>query len=296
MLNGTPILPANEVHANDQVQNSLDGITSDLGAVGRVLVCVRGDAQSEELARYTRNLADRLGASWMATPLPGKRSSRCKTPELERINAVLRLVEALGGKAVRIPLSGRVADNLISFANKNNVAHIVLAKSEHERWYEYSVVRDLMHRAGRIRLHLINEHSPLIGHVKPIVTPAGESWIATLAPYLWAGIAVAAAVMLAKGIGTLVGTSRIAHVEVVLLTSNCRCRRQVRAGRVAFGHRTGVFLLRFFLLATALQPGYRRSVRRDGFFAVLNRWRHRVKLGGEVARSNSRQHRSSARH
>jgi len=128
-------------------------------------------------------------------------------------------VEALGGKAVRIPLSGRVADNLISFANKNNVAHIVLAKSEHERWYEYSVVRDLMHRAGRIRLHLINEHSPLIGHVKPIVTPAGESWIATLAPYLWAGIAVAAAVMLAKGIGTLVGTSRIAHVEVVLLTS-----------------------------------------------------------------------------
>jgi len=170
MLNGTPIRPANEVHANDQVQNSLDGITSELGTV-RVLLCVRGDAQSEELARYTRNLADRLGASWMATPLPGKRSSRCKTQELERINAVLRLVEALGGQTVRIPLSGRFADNLISFAYKNNVAHIVLAKSERERWYEYSVVRDLMHRAGRIRLYIISKDSPLIGYGKPIVTP-----------------------------------------------------------------------------------------------------------------------------
>jgi len=219
ILNGIPIRPSHEVDSNKQAQKSLGEKTTHLGTVGRVLVCVRGDAQSKELARYTRELADRLGTAWMATPLPDERTSRCKTPELAGIDELLQLVEALGGTVVRIPLNGRIADNLIKFAHQNNVTHIVISKSEHRRWYKYSVVRDLLHRADRIRVHIISEDDPPIGYVKPIVAPAAQSWIATLAPYLWAGTAIAAAVMVAKAIGTLVGTPRIEHVELVLLTS-----------------------------------------------------------------------------
>lgn len=134
MLNGTPIRPFDAADLNKPAHNSLGEIATDLGAVGRVLVCVKGDAQSEQLARYTRQLADGLGTSWMATPFPDKRSSISKTQELERMDDVLQLVEALGGEVVRIPLSGRIADDLIKFAHRNNVAHIVIAKSERKRW------------------------------------------------------------------------------------------------------------------------------------------------------------------
>jgi two-component system, OmpR family, sensor histidine kinase KdpD len=68
-------------------------------------------------------------------------------------------------------------------------------------------------------VHIFSEDDPPIGYVKPIVAPAAQSWITTLAPYIWAGTAVAVAAMVAKAIGTLVGTPRIEHVEVVLLTA-----------------------------------------------------------------------------
>ena len=52
----------------------------------------------------------------------------------------------------------RIADDVLGFARKNNVTHIIIGKSTRSRWFEMlqgSVVHDLVRRAGNISVHVI---------------------------------------------------------------------------------------------------------------------------------------------
>ncbi len=71
----------------------------------------------------------------------------------------MRLAEALGGEALTIPGVGRrIADDIISFAQANNVTQIIIGKSMRSWWFEIrrgSVVHDLVRRAGNISVNVI---------------------------------------------------------------------------------------------------------------------------------------------
>ena len=79
--------------------------------------------------------------------------------ERDRIADTLRLAEALGGEAVTIPGGERrIADDVIAYAQANNVTQIVIGKSTRSRWFEIlhgSVVHDLVRRCGNISVHVI---------------------------------------------------------------------------------------------------------------------------------------------
>ena len=125
----------------------------------RLLVCVSEDPRAAGLVRYTKRLADRLHAPWTALYVETKRSLQLTEEERDRIADTLRLAQALGGEQVTI--SGgdrRIADDVVAFAQANNITQVIVGKSTRSRWFELlngSVVRDLSRACGNISLHVI---------------------------------------------------------------------------------------------------------------------------------------------
>jgi two-component system sensor histidine kinase KdpD len=136
-----------------------NAIAGPWAAGERILVCVSEDPRAAGLVRYTKRLADRLHAPFTALSIETRRSLQLSDKERDRLADTLRLAEALGGEALTIPAVGRrIADDVINFAQGNNVTQIVLGKSTRSRWFEMtrgSVVHDLVRRAGNISIHVI---------------------------------------------------------------------------------------------------------------------------------------------
>ena len=123
----------------------------------RVLVCVSENPSSPSLIRYARRLADGLHASWSAIHIETTRSHRLGVTERDRIAEALRLAQRLGAQAVTIPAAD-AADGIVEYAQTNNYAHIVIARSDRSRWSELvraSVTHRLIRRAGGISVHVI---------------------------------------------------------------------------------------------------------------------------------------------
>ena len=96
----------------------------------RLLVCVSEDPRAAGLVRYTKRLADRLHGPWTALYVETKRSLQLSEEERDRIADTLRLAQALGGEPVTIPGGDRrIADDVVGFAQANNVTQIVIGKS-----------------------------------------------------------------------------------------------------------------------------------------------------------------------
>ena len=118
----------------------------------RLLVCVSEDPRAAGLVRYTKRLADRLHAPWTALYVETKRSLQLTEEERDRVADTLRLAQALGGEQVTIPGGDRrVADDVVAFAQANNITQLIVGKSTRSRWFELlhgSVVRDLLRAAA----------------------------------------------------------------------------------------------------------------------------------------------------
>ncbi len=125
----------------------------------RILVCISEDPRSAGLVRYAKRLADRLHGPWIALYVEGRRSLQLSEEERDRIADTLRLAEALGGEAVTLPSGDdRIAEDVIGYAQANNVTQIIIGKSARTRWFEIlhgSVVHDLVRRSGNISVHVI---------------------------------------------------------------------------------------------------------------------------------------------
>ncbi len=152
----------------------------------RVLVCVNEHPSAPGLVRYTRRLADRLRATWVAIHVETSRTLRLSETEKSRVAESLRLAEHLGAEAITIPAAD-VQSGVLEYAQANNVTHIVIAKSRRSRLSELwrsSVTHDLIRRAGDISVHVIAE-STVAGSpgVKQQQDDAGRASAFDFAPY-----------------------------------------------------------------------------------------------------------------
>ena len=125
----------------------------------RVMVCISEDPRAVGLVRYAKRLADRLHAPWTALYIESPRSLQLNEEQRDRVADTLRLVQSLEGEPVTIPGSGRrVADDVIGYAQANNITHIIIGKSSRSRWFEIlhgSVVHELVRGSGNISVHVI---------------------------------------------------------------------------------------------------------------------------------------------
>ena len=124
----------------------------------RVLVCVDQRARGASLVRYARRQAERLRAPWLTLHIETPRETGLSEADRDRLAATMRLAEQLGGVAVTLP-GQNVADDIVRYAEANNVTHIVVGKPRKPRWRELftgSVAHELIGKAGDISVHVIS--------------------------------------------------------------------------------------------------------------------------------------------
>src|SRR3984885_6523899 len=192
-------------------------ISGPWAAGERVLVCVSEDPACAALIRYAKRLADRLHGPWTALFVETARYQRLDESDRDRIADSLRLAEKLGGEAITIP-GGRIAEDVTSYAQANNITHIVIGKSERSRWFEMihgSVVRDLVRHAGNISVHVIAGNADDALPAKTIRTQAQPKPF-DIMPY----VATTAIVAAALGVGfVLQQYLNVLNIALVFLTA-----------------------------------------------------------------------------
>jgi two-component system sensor histidine kinase KdpD len=186
----------------------------------RILVCISDDPRSAGLVRYAKRLADRLHGPWVALYVEGRRSAQLSEEERDRVADTLRLAEALGGEAITLPAGDRnIAEDVIGYAQANNVTQIVIGKSTRTRWFEIlhgSVVHDLVRRSGNISVQVIAGDT-IAGEPIPkkSVRAAERDDPSNPWPYSFALLAVALALVCAELIQPWFG---VENVDLVFLT------------------------------------------------------------------------------
>jgi two-component system, OmpR family, sensor histidine kinase KdpD len=199
-----------------------NAIAGPWAAGERILVCLSEDPRAAGLVRYTKRLADRLHAPWTALSIETRRSLQLTEEQRDRLADTLRLAEALGGEALTIPGVGRrIADDIFSYAQANNVTQIIIGKATRSWWFEVvrgSVVHDLVRRAGNISVNVIAGDELLSGSVigKTAVQTAARSEPFDPKPYLLALALVAIGLGAAELIRPFFG---IENVDLVFLTA-----------------------------------------------------------------------------
>jgi two-component system sensor histidine kinase KdpD len=196
-----------------------NAIAGPWAAGERILVCVSEDPRAAGLVRYTKRMADRVHAPWTAVSIETRRSLQLTVAQRDQLADTLRLAEALGAEALTIPgVERRIADDIIKFAQANNVTQIIIGKSARSRWFETmhgSVVHDLVRRSGNISVSVIaGDETPAA--VKPAVQTAARPEPFNPRPYLMAlvitAIGLASAVLIKPRFG-------IENVDLVFLTA-----------------------------------------------------------------------------
>lgn len=196
-------------------------ISGPWAAGERILVCISEDPRAAGLVRYAKRLADRLHGPWTALYVEGRRSLQFTEEQRDRIADTLRLAEALGGEAVTVPSADqRIADDVVGYAQSQNVTQIVIGKTSRSRWFEIlhgSVVHDLVRRSGNISVHVIAGDA-IAGEPIPkkTVGTATPGRAIETQPYVVASIAVG----LALGAGQLIRPwFGVENVDLVFLTA-----------------------------------------------------------------------------
>jgi two-component system, OmpR family, sensor histidine kinase KdpD len=187
----------------------------------RILVCVSEDPRAAGLVRYAKRLADRLHAPFTALCVETRRSLQWSEEERDRVADTMRLAEALGGEAITVPGGDRsIADDVISFAQANNITQIIIGKSTRSRWFEIlhgSVVHELVRRSGNISVNVIAGEKLARDPIpkKTVRTAEGD------APFdPWPYLIALATVAVALGVSALIEPwLGIENVDLVFLTA-----------------------------------------------------------------------------
>src|SRR4029077_29503 len=176
-------------------------IAGPWAAGDRLLACVSEHPATAGLIRHARRVADRLHAPWTAIYVETARTYRLNDLERDRIAGHLQLAERLGASTITTP--GRnIAEEVIAYAEANNITQIVIGKSDRPRWFEMlhgSVVHELVRKAGSISGHVISAEESEAVPPKSVATRQRHEPFRLLR-YIGSAVAVA----LALGVGSVI--------------------------------------------------------------------------------------------
>jgi two-component system sensor histidine kinase KdpD len=179
------------------------GIGGPWAASERILACISEHPSAAELVRRAHRMAVALKAEWTALYIEGPRHASLSEADKDRIADTLRLAERLGGQTASLP--GRdIGEAILTFARKNNVTQIIIAKSERPPWFALlhgSVVRDLIRNSGAISVTAISPRGAVIP-AKSVITAKRRERIVWRG-YLLSAAAVAGTVLVAMAMAAL---------------------------------------------------------------------------------------------
>jgi two-component system sensor histidine kinase KdpD len=260
---------------DEQLLNEMQAraISGPWAAGERILVCISEDPRCAGLVRYAKRLADRLHGPWVTLYVEGRRSLQLNEVERDRIADTLRLAESLGAESITLPASDRsIADDVIGYAQANNVTQIIIGKSARSRWFEIlhgSVVHDLVRRSGNISVHVIAGDT-IAGEPIPkkSVRAADLGWAFNVQPYAAALLAVLAALGVGKLIQAWVGAG---NVDLAFLTAVVAVAVRYGLWPSLFASLTSALAYNFFFLPpiytfTIADPA---NIVAFGFFTVV---------------------------
>ncbi len=212
----------------------------------RVLVCIEGGAKATGVVRHAKRLADQLHAPWIAISVETSRSLRAGGADQDSVADALRLAERLGAATVLIP-GQDVADTIIDYARANNVTHIILSKSQRNRWWRrtaWSVTQQVINRAGGINIHVI-EVAPETPKPDQQTRDTAPPQANDLKPYGISSLMVLASIPVAMALHTVLNISNIA---LVFLTAILFSAAWFGRGPSLFASMLAVLAYNFFFL------------------------------------------------
>jgi two-component system sensor histidine kinase KdpD len=207
---------AERVDADVLAYRRQHGISSPWPTSERIIVCVGPSPGSERLIRATKRIAEGLHAGWAAAYVEVLGAPPLGDKDSERLEAHLRLAEALGGEVVR--LTGRtIAGTLLEHARETNITRIVAGKPTHARWRDRvrgSLLDTLIRGSGRIEIHVI---APIDeGRAPPppaIPRERPSAWA-----YGWAALAIAATTAIGMAVLEYVTDAEITMMYLIAIT------------------------------------------------------------------------------
>jgi two-component system, OmpR family, sensor histidine kinase KdpD len=144
-----------EVELEDYKQQQ--GIDAVWAAGERVMVCVDGQAQAQNLLRRGWQMANRYHTELLAVFVETPRWASTSPEQKRALGENLRYAEDLGAEPVRVQGSD-VARALMRVAQERNVGSIVIGHSRHGRLHELlsgSIVKSLLRLASDIDVHVV---------------------------------------------------------------------------------------------------------------------------------------------
>ncbi|MEZ4279024.1 MAG: sensor histidine kinase KdpD [Myxococcota bacterium] len=195
---------AQAVDEDVRLAREAQGVTDPWATVERILVCVGPAPSSGRLLRTARRLATSLHAPWIAAYADTPASGAMDEADAARLEAHLRLAESLGATIAR--LSGpRIAEELLSFARRENVTRIVIGKPTHSKLRDRlrgSLLDAIVRGSGEIEVLVISGDSDEPRSDPP--PPPGSrpiDWVASLKAVLLIAATTAVAAPLHFGLG-----------------------------------------------------------------------------------------------
>ena len=186
------------------------GIEASWPTRERIVVCVGASPASERLIRATKRIAEGLRAPWTAANVDVFGARPLAEKDRERLEAHLRLVEALGGEVVRLH-GNSVPGALLDYARDHNVTRLVAGKPTHSRWRDRvrgSMLDALIRGSGEIEVHVIAPIEPEAMPPRAAAAPHRER--VAPAAYAWAALPIA--------IATVIGLAAYDHIALADIT------------------------------------------------------------------------------
>jgi len=134
------------------------GLSTNVPAGERLLVCVGPAPSSARLVRAAARLAAGLRCPWVAAYVEVTTLASITDSDRERLEAHLRVAESLGATVTRLS-ANRVSEALLVYARRQNVSRILIGKPTHSRLRDRlrgSLLDEVVRGSGDIEVHVIS--------------------------------------------------------------------------------------------------------------------------------------------